>query len=636
MSTYTAIIGDTSSVGTQAANQDPSSTTANRRNPAVATARIRSILNPHTVSDSVGGFISADFTIPPEEAQLWRPLLRYGAVCWLFDGATPIFHGWLEKPTWGDDGSALINVSGAWLVLGKALTREAWDLWDMTLLTRGTGANENKSGQFNVNSDGSCTFSFPNGTVIAASDRVSVDYLLFGETAGANDQRLITAFEFDISDAAGTALTANRRIRVLGKANAATAGGDLLYDTGSTGSTGRQGALNLHGTNQGAVQWTINEGYRCLRIEYIYTVGVTVSADQYVTLDRIRIGTRENLFQSVSGGVVNLLDTGQLARDLLKVRGVTTPNPNVFDMPQEFWPSAIIADTTDGNTGVYQRGLDPRIPLSSCPDSGIGVTGFTALEWQSPADILATLAAIDARHIGFYLPYNQRGGYDPPGLNITGGGKSDVGSWWLSAPPTLFYQAFTDPVYNPDYTVQTQEGAQIEQNTDQQPLIDVEYVNYQTLRGRQLSQVLIDADTRNYLYAQGFRRAEDYTFQPSMGDNQGPVALGLQNLVQRRQPYQAATITIQNDGTGRSPILQRGASIPKLATIRPGSLHITDVPAGSGLRSGIATHVEWWGQTDQAPETVQLSLGVPGRPSGHAITLGHIVHGHRRRRHSIF
>ena len=48
-------------------------------------------------------------------------------------------------------------------------TREAWDMWDVSLLTKGTGANENKAGQFNVNSDGTVTFSFPNGTVVAAS-----------------------------------------------------------------------------------------------------------------------------------------------------------------------------------------------------------------------------------------------------------------------------------------------------------------------------------------------------------------------------------------------------------------------------------------------------------------------------------
>jgi hypothetical protein len=616
---YTAVIGDARSVGAFPGSFLSSVGTAfNRLNPQLATARLRGILNPHIVSDAVGGLLSADFTVPAEEAVRWRPLLRYGAAVWLFDGATPIFYGYAEQPVWTATGDCQMNVSGPWTILGRARMREAWDLWDLSLYSKGTGANENKAGQVTINSDSTLTFSFPNGTVIGASDRISVDYLLFGEQSGIADQKMLTAFEFDISDANG--LAANRRLRVIGKATASAAAGDLLYDTGAAGASSRQGALNLHGTNQGGVAWPSTTGYRCLRFEYIYTVGVTLTQDQYVTLDRVRVSTRENLFQFVSGGVTQTIDTAALARDIIQPQdpGHLAPGINYglqpSDIPPEFYTSAVNAGSPDSNSWSYVWGLDPSTGTGTAPNSGVGVTGFTALEWQSPADIIAALAAIDGSHVGFYLPYNGRGGYDPPGADgaARGVGVTDVGSFWLTAPPQLYYQPFPDPTQNPDYTIQTQEGAVVEPATDSQPLINYLYTNYQTVKGRQQSIVVQDANVSNYAFAQGFMRVEDYTIQPSVGDNQTPTSQAAQYLKQRRLPVTTATVTIQNDGSERYPILKQGCPVPRLATIRPGSIQISGVAvSGLNLSAGYATHVEWWGESDTGSETVQLTLTQP-------------------------
>jgi hypothetical protein len=645
MAAYTAVICDARSIGASAGSVlDAAAGSLPRLNPQLASARLRGILNPHIVSDAVGGLISADFTVPAEEAVRWRPLLRYGAAVWLFDGATPIFYGYAEQPVWTATGDCQMNVSGPWVLLGRARMREAWDLWDLSLYSKGTGANENKAGQATVNSDSTLTFSFPNGTTLQNSDRCSVDYLLFGEVAGIADGKLLTAFEFDISDATG--LAANRRLRVIGKATAGAAAGDLLYDTNVAGASGRQGALNLHGTNQSGV-WTSSTGYRCLRFEYIYTqVGaVTLSQDQYVTLDRVRVSTRENLFQAVSGGVVQTLDTAALARDVLATQIATDIGTSVnydllpIDVPPEFFASAKNQSSPDSNTWSYVWGRDPTTGTGTAPDSGVGITGFTALEWQSPADIIAALAAIDGSHVGFYLPYNGRGGYDPPGSDgaARGAGATDVGSFWLTAPPQLYYQPFPDPTQNPDYTIQTQEGAVVEPATDSQPLISYLYTNYQTVKGRQQSIVAQDANVSNYAFAQGFMRAEDYTIQPSVGDNQTPTSQAAQYLKQRRLPVTTATVTIQNDGSERYPILKQGCPVPRLAAIRPGSIQINGVAvSGLNLSAGYATHVEWWGESDTGSETVQLTLTQPPGQMHRQRSIGHLVNRIHRVRSGPF
>jgi len=643
MAAYTAIIGDARSVGALAGSAlRGDQAVLQRLNPQVATARVRGILNPHIVKDAVGGLISADFTIPAEEAARWRPLLRYGAVVWMFDGGEPIFYGYAEQPVWTSTGDCQMNISGMWTVLSRTRTREVWDLWDMSLLSRGTGANENKAGQANVNSDGTVTFSIPSGTVVAASDRISVDYLLFDEPAGVSDGKLITAFEFNISDQVGMGTTV--RLRVIGKATAAAATGDLLYDTGATGPSTRQGATNLNGTNQGGVAWGSESGYRCLRFQYIFTAGGTLGADHYATLDRIRVSTRESLFPSVSGGVVAPLDTGVLARDVLSIRSpnsVTTSSTYLseqLDTPPEFWPSKVAAGATDTNSYAYAWGLDPTTGTGTAPNSGVATSGFSALEWQSPTDILSALAGIDGNHVGFYLPYNGRGGYDAPGNQYAASAPAvpDVGSFWLAAPPQLYYQAFSDPTTNPDYTVQTQEGAQVTPTTDVQPLVSYVYTNYQTIKGRQQSVVVQDASQKNYAFSQGYQRREDYTIQPSVGDNQTPTSQAAQYLAQRRLPVASAVITITNDGASRYAILKQGCVIARLATIRPGSLQINGVAtSGLNLSAGYATHVEWWGESDTGPEYVELTLAQPPGQISRETAHGRLAYRSLKTRHRI-
>lgn len=630
MATYTAVIGDASSVGSLGflRGSPTGTTTGTRRNPTVASARIRTIMAPHIIQATPGGLISCDFTIPSWEAQRYRSTLRYGATVWLFDGATPIFYGYAEQPTWNPDGSCLMNVSGPWTILSRAQMREAWELWDMSLLNPGANPADNGNGQVNLANDGSLRLSFGVGSAIALNDRVSVEYVLFGEAVGNFDGKLISAFEVDIATAAFSG-SANLRFRVIG-CTAPGASGTTLYDTNAAGSSGIQGALNLHGTGGGAGVWG-GAGFRCLRFQLVASGGAVAggaTANSYVVVDRIRIGTREALFP-VAGSAI---DTAAIARDIININ---TPSGSflAFDTPQEFWPSQVNPGATDTNSEVYQWGLDPMTGTGAAPNSGVTVTGFTALEWQDPASIIAALAAIDGCNVGFYLPYNGRGGYDPPGSPVNTAGPADVGSMWLSAPPQLYYQAFPDPNYSPDYTIHTREGAQVDSTTQAQPMLDSAYVNYQNLRGRQLSVVQNDASTLNYLYAQGFRRAEDYTIQPSVGDSVMAATLGQQMMTTRRQPYASATITIQNDGSARYPILKAGAMVTKLATVRPGSMRISDVPAAGGLRSGYATEVEWWGQTLQSPETIQITLGQPGKVSqtmAHG-KLANRIHRERRR-----
>jgi len=640
---YTAVIGDARSVGALAGSQTiPTNAALPRLNPQLATARIRNVLNPHIVSDAVGGLLGADFTIPAEEAIRWRPLLRYGVVVWLFDGSTPLFQGYAEQPVWTATGDCQMTVSGPWVILQRARMREAWDLWDLSQYTRGVGAAENKAGQVNITADGAVTFSFPNGTVVATSDRVSINYTLFGEAAGVADSKFITAFEFDITAVQG--LSAARRFRVRGQDTPTTGAADLLYDTISTGSSGVQGALNLNGTNQGAAAWPSARGYRCVVFQMVFTTGSTLSTqDVFVTLDRIRVSSRESLFQTVSGGVVNPLDTAAVARDVLTIKppfsaASTTPYGNWgIDIPLEFFPSSENAGAPDSNTYTYGFGRDPVTGTGTAPNSGVGTTGFNALEWQSPADILTALAAIDGSHVGFYLPYNGRGGYDPAGANNPSGfTATDVGSFWLTAPPQLFYQAFTDPTTNPDYTVQTQEGAQVVPTTDVQPLVDYLYANYQTIKGRQQSVVVQDVSQKNYVFSQGYRRVEDYTIQPSVGDNQTPTSQAAQYLAQRRLPTASAVITITNDGASRYAILKQGCVIARLATIRPGSLQINGVAtSGLNLSAGYATHVEWWGESDTGPEYVELTLAQPPGQISRETAHGRLAYRSLKTRHRI-
>lgn len=638
MSTYTAVIGDARSIGASTLSRILTPETDSlaqffpRLNPQLATARIRTIVAPHIVQDAVGGFISADFTIPAEEAQRWRPILRYGAVVWLFDGQTPIFHGWAEQPVWTTTGDCEMTVSGAWALLGRTRMREAWEQWDMTLLARGTGSAENRAGSVNIDSNGSLTLSFPSGSTLAINDRVSVDCLIFDEIIGNADGKKITAFEVDITSQVN--LGASFRFRVLG-GNTPSNVTDQLWDSGATtGSTGIQDSLNLDGANQVAGPWASHSGYRCLRFELITTLARTpLGNDTSITLDRVRVSTRAALFPTAGVGG---LDTAALARDVVRIAaysgtitgaGIGSLYPT--DTPPEFWVSQANQGSPDTNTLVYNWGLDPVTGTGSAPNSGVITTGFTALEWQSPADIISSIAAIDGYNVGFYLPYNARGGYDPPGMSSSANSSTpDVGSWWLTAPPQLYYQPFPDPNYSPDYTIYTRQGAVVTPSADSQPLADNLYVNYQTNRGHQQSVVTQDTNTLNHIYAQGFQRSDDYTLQ-SAGDASTGSSLGQQQLRVRRQPYAIATITITNTGGARNPILKGGATVPKLALVRPSSMRIADISASTNIRAGYATHIEWYGQTLTSDEYIEITLSRPGifhRQRAH----GHIVHGYLR------
>jgi hypothetical protein len=235
------------------------------------------------------------------------------------------------------------------------------------------------------------------------------------------------------------------------------------------------------------------------------------------------------------------------------------------------------------------------------------VSGFASLPWQAPADILAELASIDGNRVGFYLPYGGRSGYDAPGSN-----GADVGSSWLTAPPQLYYQPYTDPIYSPDYIINARQGTDVQLDTSVQPLADVMFVNHQTISGRQLSEVVEDFDIQNYAYAQGFRVADEFDIQPAVAAATA-TSLGAQDLKSRRQATITGHVTITDSGANRNPILTGGgATIKHLATVRPGSVHITGMNGSGRNQSGAyITHVEWWGQSLGNPETIQLTLASP-------------------------
>ena len=593
MATYTAVIGDVTTIGRSVALSTSFLVSTNRRSPQVASARVRTIMNPHIVSDSIGGLISADFTIPAEEALRLKPSLKYGAVVWMFDGRTPIFYGWAAQPVWTQTGDCQMTLLGPWQLLGTIRWREAWSLWDLTVLKQGLG--DNRAGSVTLTTNPSLDLSFPQGATLAANDTISAEYTLYDEPIGNFDARLIQAFEFNVR--AVNNLGASFQIQVLGKP-----AGDLLWSGSTTGGSLRQGAQNLHATNQGGL-WP-RTGYRTIRIQLKTTLARTpLGNDTLASFDRIRFSTREALFESATGSPA---DTGAIAEDMLLPRW-SNGAFGYFSTPLEFWASNYSVPAGD-ETAVYGWGRDPVVGTGTAPLSNVGVTGFTALDWQSPAEILTSLAAIDGYNVGFYLPYNGALGYDPPGAAGT-----DVGSFWLSAPPQLYWQPWADPASSPDYTIHTQEGAQVTPQPDQQGMSNLMFVNYQTLRGVQQSVGVLDSDAKNYLSAQGYVRADDFTVEPSIGDSSIGTSLGTQALNLRRNPSAAASVVIEQDGSARYPILKQGAVVTKLATIRPGSVRISDVPAASGLRSAYATHVEWWGQTIDSNERVELTLSSPGQ-----------------------
>lgn len=611
MSQITAIIADTSSVGYARGLMDVGgdyTSAKSRRNTQNAVARIRTVMNPHVVQEVPGGMISADFTIPAEEAQRWRPMLRYGAYCWLFDGQTPIFMGQLlDQPTWTPAGDAQVVVSGPWVMLGSSRMRDVWELRDLAVWSQSPATNERRDASTQVRGDGSLLMSFLQGSSVNSGQFAAVEYVLPGSSGSGVtlDLPVITGFEVHISDAAF-----NGNANVVFRVQAIGIYGDTgtnLYNTTSTGSSLRQTADNVFGENTIGT-FTAPRG---LRMGIFATANITAGGGVYVVVDRMRITTRQTIFPTSASSH----DTAAIARDIFLPRRFPGGGVPSLRAPEQFWPSSSSIATTTYDAQI-PYGRDALTGSGTAPDSGVGVTGFNVLDMVSPSEILLQLAGIDGYHVGFYLPYNQRGGYDT-------GNANDAGvSLWLSARPQLYYQAWPDPKTSPDYTVQIREGAAIQDDDQRQKMLNVAYANYQTNRGLQLTSDAVDGDpgfvgaastnSLNYLTNQGFRAVEDWSIDASVNTDTAD-SLTRQMLAVRRVASAASTVTITNDGTARFPILKNGAQIPHLSQIRPGSVRIVDIPSAGGLRQGYATRVEWWGATLDQPERVELTMSDPGQ-----------------------
>jgi hypothetical protein len=617
MSQITALVADTSSVGytmsTITNNAAVYSSQKKRRNPQNAVARLRTVMNPHIVQEVPGGMVSADFTVPAEDAQRWRPMLRYGAYCWLFDGQTPVFFGQLEQPTWTDTGDVQLNVSGPWVALGRSRMYELWDYRDMGAMPQGIGANASRNASATVKSGGTLELSFNRGETLASGDHISVEYLLPHRSTSGGDTQRITGFEVHISDA-----TFNGNANIIFRVQSISAPGSAgvnLWSSTATGSSGRVTMNDVFSENTPAGAWGGGAaGALGLRFGLFATGATTAGGGIRVGLDRVRVTTRE----AVMATAASSQDTATIARDLLSPRGRDTSSSGYapFDLPEPFWPSD---HSYTGSTGAIKYGLDAVTGTGTAPNSGIGLTGFSIMDWTSPTEILLALATIDGSHVGFYLPYNQRGGYDAGNIN-----DDATRSLWLSARPQLYYQAWPDPKTNPDYTIHIREGAKVEPDTGQrQGMINVGYSLFSTQKGQPDGAFYVDGDPisdvlalstqgLNYLSSQGFRVAEDWTVDSSV-DIVAANSLAANLLEVRRNPFASSTVTITNDGNSRFPILKAGAQVPHLSMIRPGSVRLVDVPGASGLRAGYATRVEWWGATLDEPEHVEITLGDPGQ-----------------------
>ncbi len=612
MSQVTAIIADVSTIGyvgsqaglTGAAEYSSYKT---RRNPQNSVARIRTVMNPHVIQAVPGGLISADFTVPAEDAQRWRPMLRYGAYCWLFDGQTPIFFGQLlDVPTWTPAGDCQVVVSGPWVMLGKSRTRDWWELRDFSVWTPSLSTNQKRDAQAEVLGDGSMRISFANGIAVNNGQFAAVEYVL-PDAAGSGltaETPVITGFEVHVSDA-----TFNGNANLIFRVQGIDFYGDTgvtLYSTTGTGTSNRQTADNVFSENTGGTWGTGKKG---LRFGIFATANITAGGAAYVIVDRMRITTRQSSMPTNTG----TMDTAAIARDLLQPRQVVTGTEGLR-LPEPFWPSDITTIGTYDASVKY--GVDAVTGTGAAPNSGIGVTGFNVVDMTSPSEILLQLSGIDGYHVGFYLPYNQRGGYDAGNINDT------ATSLWLSARPQLYYQAWPDPKTSPDYTIHIREGASVQDDDQRQQMLNVAYANYQTTKGLQLTSAANDSDPvtavgtgpygANYLTNQGFKAIEDWTIDASVNvDTADNLTVNM--LEARRNPFASSLVTISNDGTTRWPILKNGAQIPHLSQIRPGSVRIVDVPSAGGLRQGYATQVEWWGQTINDPERVELTLSDPGQ-----------------------
>lgn len=548
--------------------------------------RVSPIVSPHFVVQDPGGFISADFAVPADVAGSVQAHLRFGAWCWIYDGRTPIFYGKINVQPRPDAGGMIaVNLIGWWQLLHTTRFREAWDDPDMSKWVPCELNDHNPTVE--ITSGGRLRIMWPNGTAIAVGNRAQVDYLLFNEEAGARDNKCITAF--DVSCSNDNALGATINFRLYGRQNIDSGVEDQLVGiTTAAGSfTRKQGQV--------ANSWpdAAGNGYRIIRLGMQGVAANTIAADRFLTFDRLRIGTRETLLTTF-GSPPNSSD---IAADLMDNYDNHLGHVSqFFDQPPEFFRSP----TPDGGAGVglTKYGSDPVI--RGVVTSGVGVDSMTFSDWTAPAEALAALSTIDGFQVGFYLPAAPQ----------TGWWSADKVAWPFQM-PQMTYKPWSN-LTAPDYQVSIRRGADVQQDDSPQPLIDTLYVNYEKNAGRQFSLVVKDGVTSNYLFANGLERAEDYSVETPVSAN---VATSLANQVftLRRQPLAAGLVTIYANRPG-SITDGGGASVTRLSMIRPGVVQIPDLPRTS-YKVGRCTQVEWWGETLDAPEQVQLTLEHPGTVS---------------------
>ena len=616
MASYTALIAPCRNIGSSYANNTQTSgiwfdATGSRP------ARIRNIMSPHFIAQATGGFITADFVIPPEEARPNSTMLRQFSPCWMFDGQTPIFYGLLDAPTWQSDGSVLITVNGWWQVLMSSAMREIWDDWDTTRLV--TYSGNARAGNFSMDSDNSLTLGFGNGSVVALNDRVAVDYLLFSEPVGFRDNKQILEFDVHIGTAS---YGSDFEFQIIGRQDAHAGGPfDVLYST----SSATAGSIL-----QASGSWPVTTGYRCIRLQFIASLGSgTLSTDRFITLDVVRMSSRVGFLGAFTSAGN---DTGAIARDIF----VQTSEPlDRYDIPEEFWRPQLGSGAypygANGQFADNSQAGDPVIGTGTCLNSGNLITGFNVNTWSPPTDILSQLVAFDGSLCGFYFPINQRTGYYLGGPGDTNPSFPNLlPSQWIGAPPQLVYKPWSS-ILNPDYYLSIEEGAQVVPDASEQPLVNAEYVNYNTLQqktfgGQQVSIVTENSIGTpdygaygNYLTANGYRRAEIYTIQPSVGtidaSNTATASLiGKQIIALRSQPVSSGTTTLTNDGAARWQVWgANGAVPPKLSMLRPGVYAVVDLVNKKKTAVGKATQIEWWGQTLNSPERVEITTGQPGQ-----------------------
>lgn len=536
-------------------------------------ARISPITQPHYVIEDPGGFIAADFVIPSEVAGLRLGQLQVDAFCWLVDGSTPIFYGKIaSQPTHATNGDMLVSVNGHWVDLHQTRMREIWDDQDMAKWLPNEGNDH--SPQLDLTSNGRIRIQWNAGTVLANGNRAQLDYFLFNEPVGTRDTKKIVGFDINCVDdiALGDAKIA---FRVYGRPDANIGAGaeDQL-----TGITGPAGSFSV---KEGAVadSWASSSGYRCIRMGMQAISAGTMGADRFLTFDRLRIATRETLF-TVFGSPPSSSD---IAADVFRRH---TSSVNWLDTPPTYWRDS--ASLTAFGGDPVQRGVAP---------SGVDIDSMVFTTWTSPADVLSALTTIDGFKAGFYFPSSLLGWWD----------STDVP--WPLMMPELSYTAWSS-LSSPDYRVSIRKGAQPEMDDSPQPLITDLYVSYEHANGRAFSVYVQDDSTVNYLYAQGVRRSEDYNIESPVGD---AVALALADQVftLRRQPVAAGKVHLWANRPG-SVVDANGANLARLSDLRPGVVEVTDLP-GTSFKTGRATRIEWWGETLDEPEHVELELTHPGK-----------------------